>query len=318
MKHVLVPALLLCVLSRAQQTSDNQTGAELITVACAVVDRSGAPVRNLTVADFAVTDNGQPREIRNAAPESELPLTLALVADVSGSQEDFVASHRDDIGQFLKRMIGPADRAIVVQSGRQAWLLSDATGPSAIDAAVAKTGVHQTKQTNLVGPVCRNVRAPHTCGESALWHGLYYTATRLKTGAGRKAMIVLSDGLDTGSDRTEEDVIEAAQSAGIVVYSLKYSSPASLGSIKKVVAEAVGKGLEHVDHETGGLTFPNPGKKLAEEFSRIESDLHNMFVLAFAPPPEARDGRFHKLEVKTTRGNFIVRTRAGYWAPNGN
>ncbi len=131
-------------------------------------------------------------------------------------------------------------------------------------------------------------------------------------------MIVLSDGLDTGSDRTEEDVIEAAQSAGIVVYSLKYSSPASLGSIKKVVAEAVGKGLEHVDHETGGLTFPNPGKKLAEEFSRIESDLHNMFVLAFAPPPEARDGRFHKLEVKTTRGNFIVRTRAGYWAPNGN
>lgn len=318
MKRVLIPALLLCAFSRAQQTSDNHSDADLITVACAVTDRSGAPVRNLTVVDFAVTDNGQPREIRSATPESDLPLTLALVADVSGSQEDFIAGHRDDIGQFLKRVIGPADHAIVVQSGRQAWLLSDATGPSAIDAAVAKAGVHQTKQTNLVGPVCRNARVPHTCGESALFHSLYYTATRLKTVAGRKAMVVLSDGIDTGSDRSEEDVIEAAQSAGAVVYSLKYSDPANLGSIKKVVVEKFGKGLEHLDHETGGLTFPNPGKKLGEEFSRIESDLHNMYVLAFAPPSDARDGRFHKLEVKTTRGNLVVRARAGYWAPNGN
>jgi Ca-activated chloride channel family protein len=318
LKRVLIPALLLCAFSRAQQTSDNHSDAEFITVACAVSDRSGAPVRNLTVADFAVTDNGQPREIRSAAPASDLPLTLALVADVSGTQEDFIAAHRDDIGQFLKRVIGPADRAIVVQTGRQAWLLSDATGPSAIDAAVAKTGVHQTKQTNLVGPVCRNARVPHSCGESALWHGLYYTATRLKPVAGRKAMVVLSDGIDTGSDRSEEDVIEAAQSAGIVLYSLKYSSPANLGSIRKVVAETVGKSLEHLDRETGGLTFPNPAKKLAEDFSRIESDLHDMYILAFAPPPDARDGRFHKLEVKTSRGNLMVRARAGYWASTGN
>ena len=215
-KRVLIPALLLCVFNAAPQASDNHSDADLISVACAVSSRAGAPVRNLTVADFTLNDNGQPREIRTAAPESGLPLTLALVADVSGSQEDFIAGHRDDIAQFLKRVIGPGDRAIVVQTGRQAWLLSDATGPAAVDAALPKIGVHQTKQTNLVGPPCRNVRIPHSCGESALFHSLYYTASRLKTMAGRKAIVVLSDGVDTGSDRSEDDVIEAAQSAGAV------------------------------------------------------------------------------------------------------
>ena len=85
-----------------------------------------------------------------------------------------------------------------------------------------------------------------------------------------------------------------------------------------MIAEKFTKGLEHVDHETGGLTLSNPGKKLAEGFSRIEADLHNTYVLAFAPPPDARDGRFHKLEVKAAKGDFVVRARAGYWAPNGN
>ncbi len=276
------------------------------------------PVRNLTLADFTLADNGQPREIRSVtAPESE-PLTVALVADVSGTQEDYIAGHRAAIGKFLKELLGPRDRAVVVQIARQAWLLADSTGPSPawIDSAVEKIGVHQTKQTNLVGPPCRNVRLPHTCGESALWHGLYQTVVKLKPAAGRKAMVVLSDGIDTGGDRTDANVIEAAQAAGVVVYSVKYSNPKNLGSIKKVLSETFTKGLEHVDRETGGLTFPSPGEKIAEPLSRIASDLRNMYVLAFTPPPAARDGRFHKLEVKTTRANTVVRTRAGYWATN--
>ena len=87
-------------------------------------------------------------------------------------------------------------------------------------------------------------------------------------------------------------------------------------SIGSIVAEAVSHGLERVDRETGGLTFSNPGKKTGDVFSRIEADLRGMYVLGFTPPAEARDGKFHKLEVKTTRSNLTVRSRAGYWAPD--
>lgn len=288
---------------------------DLVMTSCSVTDRAGAPVRNLTVSDFTLADNGQAREIRNFWQEADLPLTVALIADVSGSQAGYVNDHREAIGQFLKQVIGPRDRAMVVQLARQAWLLADVTGsPEALQMAVEKIGAHQGKQTNLVGPTCRNVRIPHSCGETALWHGLYHTALRLKPITGRKAIVVLSDGIDTGSDRSINDVIETAQSAGVVVYSLKYSSPASFFSIGTIANEMFTRGLERIDRETGGLTFGNPGKKISEVFSRIESDLRNTYVLGFIPPLDARDGRFHKLEVKTTRDNLVVRCRPGYWA----
>lgn len=316
LRHRLASALAFAALLVAQQNPDIQVNVDLVTVACSVTDHSGAPVRNLTLADFNVRDNGQPREIRKMWQESDLPLTIALVADVSGSQAGYVKDHRDAIAQFLKQVVGPRDRAMIVQVARQAWLVSDLTSShEALEAAVGKIDAHQGKQARLLGPACRNARVPHSCGGTALWHGLYQTAMALKRVTGRKAIVVLSDGIDTGSDVSVTDVVEAAQSAEAVVYSIKYSSPASFLSIGTLVAEAVGHGLERIDHETGGATFGNPGKKTAEVFARIDTDLRSMYVLGFTPPSEARDGKFHKLEVKTARGGLVVRSRAGYWSP---
>jgi Ca-activated chloride channel homolog len=319
LRYHTIPALAFAALLIAQQKPDIQVDVDLVTVACPVTDHNGAPVRNLTVADFNLTDNGQPREISNVWQESDLPLTIALVADVSGSQAGYIKDHREAIAQFLKQVIGPRDRAMIVQVARQSWLLSDLTGShEALEATLEKIGAYEGKQAHLLGPACRNARVPHSCGGTALWHGLYHTAMALKGVNGRKAIVVLSDGIDTGSDRTLADVIDAAQSAEAVVYSIKYSSPARFISIGTMVAEAVTHGLERLDRETGGLTFPNPGKKTAEVYTRIESDLRNMYVLGFSPPADARDGKFHKLDVKTVRGNLAVRSRAGYWAPTGH
>jgi Ca-activated chloride channel family protein len=166
----------------------------------------------------------------------------------------------------------------------------------------------------MLGPPCRNKDFPHRCGGTALWHGLYYAAKALKPVKGRKAIIVLSDGMDTGSDISMGNLIEMAQSAEVVVYSIKYSSPMRFLSIAGAIAQAVSHGMERLSRETGGLTFPNPGRKTGEVFSQIESELRNIYVLGFTPPEDARDGRFHKLDVKTLRPDLIVRFRAGYWA----
>jgi VWFA-related protein len=305
---------LLATLLAAQQKPDIRVDVDLVTVPCSVTDRDGAPVKNLTLADFNLSDNGQSREIRNFWRESDLPLTIALVADVSGSQAGYVRSHREALAQFLKQVIGPRDRAMIVEVAGQARLISDLTGSLGdLDAAVQKIGTREGTQAQMLGLPCRNTRFPRTCGGTALWHGLYYTAMTLKPVTGRKAIVVLSDGMDTGSDISLTNLIEAAQAAEAVVYSIKYASPARFISIGTMIAQAVSHGLERLDHETGGLTFPNPGRKTSEVFARIEADLRDMYVLGLTPPADAGDGQFHKLDVKTARGDLVVRFRAGYW-----
>jgi VWFA-related protein len=310
-------AICIPLLAAAQENvkPDIQVDVDLVTVACAVDNRDGTPAGNLKAQDFKLLDNGQPREIRNFWQESDLPLTVALVADVSGSQAGYVRSHREAIGQFLKQVVGPRDRAMVVEVAQKSWLISGLTGSSDdLSAAVERIGTSAGKQSPVLGPACRNESFPHSCGGTALWHGLFYTAKELKPVAGRKAIVVLSDGMDTGSDIRLNDVIEMAQSAGTVVYSIKYASPMRFLSISGAIAQAVSRGLERLSRETGGLTYPNPGHRTSEVFSKIESDLRNMYVLGFSPPADARDGKFHKLDVKTSRPDLLVRSRDGYWA----
>ena len=166
----------------------------------------------------------------------------------------------------------------------------------------------------MLGPPCRRDGFPRSCGGTALWHGLYYTAKSLKPVTGRKAIVVLSDGMDTGSDISMTDLIEMTQSAEVVVYSIKYANPMRFVSITATIAQAVSRGLERLSRETGGMTFPNPGRKLSDVFSQIESDMRNMYVLAFTPPADASDGKFHKLDVKALPPELVLRYRTGYWA----
>jgi VWFA-related protein len=307
--------LILAVVLSAQQEPDIRVDVDLVTVACSVTDRGGVPAKDLKAEDFILLDNGQPREIRNFWQESGLPLTIALVADVSGSQAGFIRSHRNAVAQFLKQVISPGDRAMIVEVAQQARLISDLTGSlDDLSAAVEKIGTREGKQSPLLGPPCRNKSFPRSCGGTALWHGLYYTAKELKPVTGRKAIVILSDGMDTGSDISLNDLIEMAQSAEAVVYSMKYANPMRFLSISATIAQAVSRGLARLSRETGGLIFPNPGRKTAEVFSQIESDLRNMYVLGFTPPDDARDGQFHNLDVKAVRKDLVVRSRAGYWA----
>jgi VWFA-related protein len=297
------------------QSPDIRVDVDLVTVACSVDTPDGAPVGNLKAEDFRLLDNGQAREIRHFWQESDLPLTVALVADISGSQAGYIKSHREAIAQFLKQVIGPRDRAMVVELAQQSQLISGLTGSATdLNAAVERIGTTEGKHSPPLGPACRNRSFPHSCGGTALWHGLYYTAEELKAVQGRKAIVVLSDGLDTGSDVSLNSLIEKVQSAGVVVYSIKYASPARFFSIGGAIAQAVSRGLERLARESGGLLFPNPGRKTDEVFSRIESDLRNMYVLGFNPPAGAQDGSFHKLAVTVTRPGALVRARAGYLA----
>ena len=312
----LLPILFVASLL-AQQTPDIRVDVDLVTVACSVTDSKDAPAAHLKKDQFSLRDEGESREIRDFWQEADLPLTVALVVDASGSQAGYVKSHRDAVADFLHQVIGPADRAMLVEIAQQARLLSSLTGSGAdIDRAVQEIGSRQVRQAPMLGPPCRNAKIPHSCGGTALWHGIYYAAKELKPVSGRKAIIVLSDGIDTGSDVPLTDAVEMARSVGAVVYAIKYATPMRFLSLGATIAQAASHGLERLSKETGGVTFPNPGRRTSEVFAQIEAELRNLYVLGFTPPEAARDGKLHKLAVGVSGENLTARCRSGYRAEN--
>ena len=285
-------------------------------VTCEVTDRTGAPSKDLRIEDFELRDNGREQNIESLWQEQDLPLTIGLLVDVSGSQSAFVDEHRRAVTQFLRQILGPKDRAFLVTVGPEPKLLADLSG--SIDELRRAADLIDPLQLHgtIFGESCVQTIPVRGCGGTALWNAVYASARqKMRWVQGRKALIVVSDGFDTGSPHTLSDAIEAVQESASVVYGIKYVdpniTPASAGISRRKSAE---RGLERLTDETGGYTFPNPGDKLAEVFARIEQDLRNQYVLGFTPPVEARDGRFHKLEVRMRPRGLTVRARIGYYA----
>jgi VWFA-related protein len=293
----------------AQVRADIRVDVGLVTVACSVNDRNGSPVKNLQREDFVLRDNGKGQPIEYFWQESDLPLTLGLIVDVSGSQSAFVESHRETMERFLSQVMGPEDRAFLVTVASDSKLVTDLTGSIAeLRRGVERIGRDGSGQQ--FGEPCLG-----GCGGTALWNGVYAAARQKMrwVQARRKALIVLSDGLDTGSPHSLADAIDSAQEAETVVYAIKYVDPRVPSGVSRA-SERRNRGLERLTDNTGGYTFPDPQDRLAEVFAKIEGHLRSLYLLGFTPPEDARNGRFHKLDVKVTRRDLTVRARDGYYA----
>jgi VWFA-related protein len=317
--------LFLATLSAAyaQSAPDIRVDVNLVTVAASVSDRNGAPVQNLRREDFVLLDNGEPRDIKYLWQEMDLPLTVGLIADVSGSQTGLIGKHRQTVTQFLRQVIGPRDRAFIVTVAREVKLVTDLT--NSIDelsqgiGSISGGGSYGTQ----LGEPCRGPNAPKPrrhasralgCGGTALWNGVYAAARlKMKGVAGRKALIVLSDGLDTGSFHSLTDAIEAAQGADTLVYTIRDVSLAmSILFPPMGIAASVSHSLQRLSTETGGHAFPAPKGSPATLFAQIEDELRSLYVLGFTPPESASGGVARKLQVKMAQPGFTVRARTVY------
>lgn len=316
MRGRILPLLFAASLLNAQR-ADIRVNVGLVTITCAVTDRNGVPAKHLQPSDFILLDNGREQQVEHLWQEQDLPLTIGLIVDVSGSQSEFIDEHRQTVSKFLAQVLGPKDRAFLATVATEVKLVTDMTG----SVADLRRGVEHIEGLQIYGAQfgepCMQAVPLIGCGGTALWMGVYAAARqKMRWTNGRKALIVLSDGFDTGSPHSLDDTIESLQDASTVVYAIKYVDPeltpaqAGLQSRRK---EAV-RGLERLTDETGGYTFPNPGGNLDDIFSRIETDLRSQYVIGFTPPEDARDGRFHKLELKMTRPDLSVRARNGYYA----
>jgi VWFA-related protein len=259
-------------------------------------------VTGLGREDFRVYDNGVRQDIRNLWLDKDVPLALGAIVDVSESQSRWIAAHRADVDRFLDRILRPRDRAFVVEVNRNVILRSELIGSAHGVGHVLAVGAGEP-----LGEPCPTLRGRSLCGGTALWNAVYAAAHwKLRSLQGSKALLILSDGDDTGSTHSLNQAVEEAQGSDAIVYAIRYSNSATAPSTTQPA-----DGLSRLAGETGGVVFDPPGTGYGEILSRIEADLRSRYILGFHP--SATGNPRHQLNVEVTRPGLTVRARQEYF-----
>lgn len=300
---LMAPGLLL-----GQESPTIKVEVNLVNVPFSVRDERGQWVTDLKAEDFDVYEDGVLQRVQFFSRAGDSPVSIAVVADVSGSQEKFLKEHRRDLKNFLKVVLRPKDQAMLVCFGRNvrvvSWLQQDA---ERLDQRLA-----EFEKAKSVSHFPMLGEAEVRSGASSFYDAIVNTAPQLKGQAGRRAMLVFSDGEDTSSAHHMLDAIEAAQEAGVTVFGLRYTElQKGVWNSKNKYGRSV---MARLALETGGLDFDATEKDLNEGFRQIGEMLRSTYDLAFASSQGERDGTFRKLKVRAKRPGLSVRHKTGYFA----
>jgi len=308
--------------SAAQQPPEDQGPAETLKVNVNVVglffnvkDKHGTLIPNLTKADFDVFEDGKPQTIKYFAAESNLPLTLGILIDSSGSQLRVLDMEKEVGGAFLKQILTDKDEAYVIDFNVDATLVQDYTRDvRRLQAALNKVKINTGFST---GPIPGSGGGPVPTAPvrgTVLYDAVYLSAhDMLSKEVGRKAMILLTDGEDEGSQLKIKDAIEAAQKADAIVYVLLCADRGFYGSFG--MGYSGESEMQKLTQATGGrvINVGNKFDKLREAFDQIAAELRSQYNLGYTPTNTKLDGGYRKLEVKCKQG-YKIQTRAGYYA----
>lgn len=273
----------------------------LVTVPCTVTGQNGLAVKDLGIDDFQLYVDGVRRKIDNLWNDADLPLLLGVINDVSNSQRNRVSEKERVVTQLLQRVIHGKDRGFVVHVDENITLKSEVSaGPYGLRYRLLPPGGESLT-------VSCGGRVHPICGGTALWNSVYASAhLKLNGPEGNKALLILSDGDDTGSTHKFDAALNEVQQSGSVVYAIRYPDV--------LTRDSSNDDLRRLTDETGGLLFNQQGLDYSEVASRIEADLHGRYILGFRSDPTAGTGR-HSIRVEVLRSGAAVRARREYSAP---
>src|SRR5246127_3683164 len=298
--------------AQSQQPAD-QNPSETLKVNVNVVqlffnvkDKHGALIPNLTKEDFEISEDGKPQTIKYFAAESNLPLTLGIMIDASGSQRNVIDMEKEVGGAFLKQILTDKDEAYVMSFDITVDLLQDFTRDThRLQAALNKAKVNVDFTSGGIpgmggGPV-PTANAPGTL----LYDAVYLSAhDMLSKEVGRKAMILLTDGQDEGSRLKIQDAIEAAQKADTIVYVLLCADRGFYGGFGYS-----GEGdMRKLTEQTGGrvINVGNKFDKLKKAFDQIAAELRSQYNIGYTPTNNTLDGTYRKLQIKAKQQNYKI------------
>jgi len=313
--------LWLAIPTLAQSSPEFRLDVNLVRVPCIVTKANGTPAQGIRREEFVVLEDGVFQDVKYAWQESDLPLTVVLITETC-AQHEFMKKYTEIMLQFLERVLSPNDRAAIVSVAGQAWLVADLTN----SLEVLRSGAEDIgRKAPLLGQPCSGLHPTlwsgpgFPCGVAPIWNAVFTSARLgLQPQTGRKAMLLLTDGLDTGSDHGLDDAISACQSANAMVYSIRYLSPRLARTVSQpdAIVRWVGRGkpdLERLSRDTGGVAFEGRSDNLDEVFARIEADLRNQYVLAYTPTAARGRHGYRKIRVAVTRPGLTVRAQDRYY-----
>ena len=298
---------------RTQPNADRmqtlKVNVDVVNLLFNVKDKKGQLLPNLGKDEFQVSEDGKPQTIKYFKAESNLPLTIGILLDTSASQERVLPIEKEVGAQFLQRMLRKEDEAFLISFDVNVDLLQDYTNNSrdirkGMDSAKINAG-------GAVGGIPGIGQGPVDIPPKGtlLYDAVYLAAhDKLRSEVGRKALVLLTDGEDQGSQLKLQDALEAAQKSDVIVYVLLISDSG--------VAMGTGSGLmRKLAEETGGrvIHVGNNQDKLQKAFDQISEELRSQYSIGYTPSNDKHDGTYRKIEIKTKDG-YKVQARKGYYA----
>ena len=305
------------------QPADDQSVAtfkfnvNLVSVFFTVKAKDGTLVPHLGKDDCTVSEDKQPQTLKSFVAETDLPLTLGILLDTSGSQYRVLPLEQQTAGQFLERVLRKKDEAFALSFDVNVDMLQDFTNNAhqlshALDKAEINTA-GGNGAAGIPGAGGGTVPVYGTPKGTVLYDAVYLAAReKLNQETGRKAMILLTDGEDEGSDHKIGEAIEAAEKTNVIVYVILIADRGFYGGFGYSGYSAMKKLTE----ETGGrvIDVGNNGKKLEAAFQQIEDELRTQYLATYTPSNTRLDGGFRHLDVACRGDSLKIQTRKGYYA----
>lgn len=306
--------------------SDDQSVAtfklqvNLVDLFFTVKDKNGNLVPHLNKSDCTVTEDKVPQTLKSFVAENNQPLTLGLLLDTSGSQYRVLPLEQEAGSEFLSRVLKPKDQAFLLSFDVNVDLLQDFTNSAHLLARAMNKAQINTAGGNgssgIPGLGGGTVPIQGTPKGTLLYDAVYLSANdKLNQEAGRKAMIILTDGEDEGSNTKINDAIAAAQRSNAIIYVILIADTGFYGNF------GMGYGgysaANKMAQETGGrvINVGSNGKKLQDAFEQIEDELRTQYVATYTPSNTKLDGTFRHVAVSCGQG-MKVQVRRGYFAPS--
>ena len=297
------------------QDASFRAEVQLVNVSLSAWDEQGRAVRGLTKDDFEVWEDGVRQTISFFSPSADLPLTLGLLIDGSGSQSAFSRKHRKDLHTFLKTVMTKRDQAFLVGFGTRVKLLSElSSDPGTLEDALDGYGGSKNKDRHeapRLGPPER--RKPGTAFYDAIYHSIGEKLAA--SDQRRKGLIVFSDGGDNVSAHHMLEVIEAAQMAAVPLFCVRYTGSGAKPGGELDSRDKYGISvMRRLALETGGADFDAVAGDMKDIFASIGEQLRASFELAYQSTNPDRDGRFRKVVIRPKQAGVKLRYKTGYYA----
>jgi VWFA-related protein len=305
----------------ASQEPTIRVDVDLVNIFFTVKTKKGGQlIPNLTKDDFNVAEDGKPQTIQRFSRESDLPLTLGLLIDISASQERLIDIERQAASQFFSSVIRSKDEAFLISFGKSTDLLQDYTSsPKLLSSALrdlrgdGQGAVYTGGPIPNTGPVGGSVGTPKG---TLLFDAVYLASNeKLKSEVGRKALILITDGEDQGSTYRVRDAVEAAQRSDAIIYSIYYVDRGFYSHGAFMMGSGGEGDLQKMSEETGGHVFKVDSKHtLNDIFKAIQDEMRNQYSIGYASTNPNRDGTFRHIQVKVNNSDNRVQARNGYYA----